>query len=261
MADGTAHSAPIAARLRSALGLGRSLALYYGNPLRARGLVRFYRGLIAPGDLVFDVGAHVGSRARALRAAGARVVALEPQEPFATFLRRTLPHDIVLVTAAAGPTESVAEMAVSRRHPTVSSLSTGFTQQAAGLEGFGHVAWDARQVVQVTTLDALIAAHGVPAFVKIDVEGFELDVLLGLSVPVRLVSVEYLPGMADRTRAVLDRLAQIGRYRFNAVTGERGAFLWNDWRDGQQVGDWLAGLPPGSQSGDLYARLDDGGGR
>lgn len=255
MTAGTSSFAALGGRLRSAAGLVRSLVLYYGNPMRGRGLVHFYRALIEPGELAFDVGAHVGSRARALRAAGARVVALEPQEPFASFLRRTLPRDIILVTAAAGPAESVAEMAVSRRHPTVSSLSAGFTQEAAGVPGFGHVDWDARQTVQVTTLDALIAQHGVPGFVKIDVEGFELDVLKGLGVPVRLVSVEYLPGMADRTRAVLDRLGELGRYRFNAVSGERGAFLWDDWREARQVSDWLGSLPPGSRSGDLYARL------
>ena len=36
-----------------------------------------YRELIGPGDLAFDVGAHVGTRARAMRHYGARVIAFE----------------------------------------------------------------------------------------------------------------------------------------------------------------------------------------
>lgn len=237
------------------LGLMRSLAIYY-NPLRRRQLRRFYAGLLRPGDLAFDIGAHVGSRARAMRAAGARVVAFEPQEPFAGFLRRTLPTDIALERKALGPSKAVARMSVSSRHPTVSSLSASFAQEAKAAPGFGHVTWDRSQQVEMTTLDLMIARHGLPDFVKIDVEGFELDVLSGLSRPLPLLSVEYLPAFADRTRAVIDRLEGLGRYRFNPVTGEEGQFLWPDWRDAAGARDWLAGLPRDGGSGDLYARLD-----
>lgn len=237
------------------LGLLRSLVIYH-NPVRTGPLRRFYRDLLRPGDLVFDVGAHVGTRARAMRAAGARVVALEPQEPFSTFLRRTLPRDIRLVEAAAGGVETVAEMAVSSLHPTVSSLKAGFADEAGSAPGFGHVRWDRVQRVQVTTLDRLIAAEGLPRYVKIDVEGFELEVLSGLSQPVEMVSVEYLPGLPDLTLSVIDRLQQLGSYRFNPVRGESGRFLWDDWRDAESTRTWLKGLAADGPSGDLYAQLD-----
>ena len=107
--------------LPTTLGLARSVVIYH-NPLRLMALRRFYAGLLPRGALVFDVGAHVGSRARVLRAAGARVVAVEPQAAFAAFLRRTLPRDITLIDSALGPRETTAEMAVSALHPTVSSL-------------------------------------------------------------------------------------------------------------------------------------------
>lgn len=237
------------------LGLLRSLVIYH-NPVRTGPLRRFYRDLLRPGDLVFDVGAHVGTRARAMRAAGARVVALEPQEPFSTFLRRTLPRDVRLVEAAAGGVETVAEMAVSSLHPTVSSLKAGFADEAGSAPGFGHVRWDRVQRVQVTTLDRLIAAEGLPRYVKIDVEGFELEVLSGLSQPVEMVSVEYLPGLPDLTLSVIDRLQQLGSYRFNPVRGEAGRFLWDDWRDAESTRTWLKGLAADGPSGDLYAQLD-----
>ncbi|WP_265499789.1 FkbM family methyltransferase [Paracoccus beibuensis] len=240
--------------LRTWLGLIRSLAIYY-NPVRQRQLRTFYRGLLSPGQLAFDIGAHVGSRARAMRSAGARVVACEPQEPFAGFLQRSLPRDIVLVQKAVGQSETVAEMAVSSLHPTVSSLSASFAADAAEAPGFGHVRWDRRQRVQVTTLDRLIAEHGLPDLVKIDVEGFELDVLAGLSQPLPLVSVEYLPGLPERSLAVIDRLTRLGDYRFNPVAGEDARFLWPDWRDAGAVRAWLRSLPRDGMSGDLYARV------
>ncbi len=238
------------------MGLLRSLVIYH-NPVKAAPLRRFYRSILRPGDLAFDVGAHVGTRARAMRAAGARVVALEPQAPFSRFLRLTLPRDIRLVEAAAGGAETVAQMAVSSRHPTVSSLKTGFAEDAGAAPGFEKVRWDRQQQVQVTTLDRLIAEEGLPRYIKIDVEGFELEVLSGLSQPVGMVSVEYLPSLPDLTHSVIDRLMELGDYRFNPVRGEAGSFLWDSWRDAGSTKDWLRSLPTTATSGDLYARLQD----
>jgi FkbM family methyltransferase len=238
------------------LGLLRSLVIY-NNPLRTIPLRRFYSNLLNQGDLVFDVGAHVGTRARAMRAAGARVVALEPQAPFSGFLRLTLPRDIRLVEAAAGGSETVANMAVSSLHPTVSSLKEDFATEAGAAPGFGHVRWDRSQRVRVTTLDRLIEEEGTPRYIKIDVEGFELEVLSGLSQPVEMVSVEYLPGLPALTLSVIDRLAALGEYRFNPVVGESGQFLWDAWRNAGATKDWLSSLPAASPSGDLYARLSE----
>lgn len=236
------------------LGFARSLLIYH-NPLTQQAWRRFYREILAPGDVVIDVGAHVGTRARAMRAAGARVIALEPQRRFAGFLRRTLPRDIVLIEAAAGSSEMRADMAVSSRHPTVSSLQADFVNEAAAAPGFEHVRWDRSERVQVTTLDTLIARYGLPAYIKIDVEGFEIEVLRGLSQPVPLLSVEYLPAFLELTHRVLSRLEALGSYRFNAVVGERSGFLWRDWRDADALRDWLNGLDSSAASGDLFARL------
>jgi FkbM family methyltransferase len=241
-------------RVTKWLGLLRSLMIYH-NPVIARPLRQFYRDLLRPGDLAFDIGAHVGNRARAMRSAGARVVALEPQAPFSAFLRLTLPRDIRLVEAAAGGAETLAQMAVSSRHPTVSSLKSGFVKEAGAAPGFEHVRWDSAQQVQVTTLDSLIAQEGLPRYIKIDVEGYELEVLSGLSQPVDYISVEYLPGLPGLTLSVIDRLLELGAYQFNPVRGEAGAFLWEAWREADATKKWLLSLPADSTSGDLYARL------
>ena len=70
-----------------ALGLARSLAIYHAIPLRQGRMRRFYAAFVGVGDLVFDIGAHAGNRARAFAALGCRVVALEPQPDFARLLR------------------------------------------------------------------------------------------------------------------------------------------------------------------------------
>lgn len=237
------------------IGFGRSL-LVYNNPISRRAWRLFYEDLLSPGDVAFDIGAHVGTRARAMRAVGARVVAIEPQEPFAKYLRRTLPGDIEVVAAAVGGHAGEREMAVSHRHPTVSSLQTEFVQRASSSPGFEKVQWNDSQSVQMVTMDDLISRYGKPDYVKIDVEGFESDVLKGLSEPVALLSTEYLPGFGSLTHHVIDRLEELGKYFFNPVSGETGRFLWPEWRDAKATREWLDSLSPEARSGDLFARCE-----
>ena len=48
--------------LQQWLGLARSLLIYYGNPRKGQRMKQFYAQFMGPGDLCFDIGAHVGNR-------------------------------------------------------------------------------------------------------------------------------------------------------------------------------------------------------
>lgn len=240
------------------LGLLRSLVVYR-RPGRQRALRRLYRPFVSPGDVVFDVGAHLGDRSSAFAALGARVVALEPEPVVARWLRRFVGNDprITIRTEALGPSPGTARLARSRNHPTLSTLAHGWRDRiTAANPGFQGVRWEESVEVPVTTLDALVAEHGEPSFCKIDVEGFEAEVLAGLSRPLAALSVEFVSGSLEVATACLDRLGELGRYRFNAVAGEGRRFLWGEWRDAAATRHWLEGGADGISSGDLYARLD-----
>ena len=231
--------------------------MYHGIPLRRRQLTRFYAAFIRPGDLCFDLGAHVGSRLRAWLPLGARIVAVEPQPACMALLRRWFGHDprITLLEQAIGATPGGAELFVSPRTPTVSSLSSAWIAAVRQERGFAAVRWNERVPVTVTTLDALIARYGVPAFCKIDVEGYELEVLHGLSQPIPALSFEYLPACLDAARASVARLTALGPYEFNGSVGETQRLLSPVWLDADACLAWLATRAGRSDSGDLYARL------
>jgi FkbM family methyltransferase len=244
-------------RLNRSLGVLRSLAVYHGIPWRALQLRRFYKSFVPPGGLAFDIGAHAGNRSIAWRRLGARVVAVEPQADFVRLLRGLFGRDpeVTVLAQALGRHRGQARLLHSERTPTVSTLSSDWVQRAGASESFKDVRWTPGPLVEVDTLDALIERHGRPDFVKIDVEGYELEVLLGLTQPLPALSFEYLAPVRDVALGCIDRLESLGRYRYQASEGERLRWLHPEPLDAAAIRAWLAGLAAGAPSGDIYARL------
>jgi FkbM family methyltransferase len=241
------------------IGVLRSLLVYW-RPGRQRGLRRLYSAFVREGDLVFDIGAHLGDRSVAFAALGAQVIALEPQPHIARWLHRIVGRNrsIVVREEAVGARAGIEELAISRRTPTVSTLSGSWRAQVADANpGFRSVRWDDSVEVPVVTLDALIEFHGMPSFCKIDVEGYEAEVLAGLSQPVAGVSVEFVSGQLDVASACVSRLNELGTYRFNAVLGEARDFAFETWLGTEDILAWLDSGADGASSGDIYAALED----
>jgi FkbM family methyltransferase len=247
---------PIGA-LNRTLGLLRSLVIYHGIPLRQRRLRRFYRQFVSPDSMVFDVGAHAGNHARALASLGCHVVALEPQPDFVRLLRVVFARStrVRIIDAAVTDSVGTAALWVSDRTPTVTTLADDWRDSRRRDADFAGVRWNRRIEVPTTTLDALIARFGVPAFIKIDVEGAEPTVLAGLHTPVRVISFECLPQALDHARACVARLDQLGPYRFNWSIGESYRLASDRWIDGGTLLKALEMPDAQRRAGDVYARL------
>jgi FkbM family methyltransferase len=167
--------------------------------------IGFYSEIIEPGSLVFDVGANLGQKSDVFLAAGLNVLILEPNRncekslrlqfegnPKATIDMRAVGSDRGLLDLYAVSTESTASFR-SDWHRKVY-----VNDQAC-----------APQLVEVTTLDDLIKQYGRPYFVKIDVEGFEAEVLRGLTAPVPLLSFEFLSDNIPQIETCLAQLSAL----------------------------------------------------
>jgi len=244
--------------LVSAYGVARSLRIYYGDRARRAGMDALYRRFLQPGDLAFDIGAHVGDRVASFRRLGARVVAIEPQPPLARLLRVLYVFDrkVTIEPVAVGRAVGMIELKLNLPNPTVATASDTFIDAAKGAEGWETQRWTRTRTVPMTTLDALIEKHGVPQFSKIDVEGFEDEVLAGLSQPLPALSLEFTTIQRDVALGAIERLAASAPYRFNAAVGESQRLEHAEPLDAAGIARWLKNLPLKANSGDIYARLD-----
>jgi FkbM family methyltransferase len=242
---------------RTFRGVVRSLRIYYGDSARRPAMDRLYAQFVRPGDLVFDVGAHVGDRVGAFRRLGARVVAIEPQPALVRTLRLLYGRDraVAIEPAAVGRENGSVELRLNIDNPTVSTASDAFVRAADGAPGWHGQAWTRMLRVPMLTLDALIERHGAPSFIKIDVEGFEAEVLAGLSRPPPALSFEFTTIQRDLAAACIECSVALGYTHFNAALGESQAFAHAAWQSAGDIKDWLAALPAEANSGDVYARL------
>jgi len=216
----------------------------------------FYGGIVGPGDLVFDIGAAEGYHAAVLAGLGARVVCLEPQPYCLGVLERRFADDprVRLVAAGVGAEPGEATLHVSRGDPEISTF--GVDKWRSGR--FAGFAWEDRITVPVVTLDQLVAEHGVPALAKIDVEGWEPQVLAGLGRALPWVSFEFTREFLDDARRCIDRLAELGPVEFNVTLFRRWRFMLPRWVGGAELLDRLIGHPAGTLFGDIHARTEAG---
>ena len=191
------------------------------------------------GDLIFDVGANEGLKTDLFLRMGARVVAIEPdetnqlilQERFVNF--RLARRPVVIIGKAVSDKNTTESMWIDGPGSAVNTLSQKWATTLRGNKTrhtYGHCGLDfvQRKAVETTTLEELIAEHGRPLFIKIDVEGYELNVIRGLREAVPCISFEVnLPEFRPEGLecvALLGALAVEGRFNY-AADCERGLVL------------------------------------
>lgn len=241
--------------VRKAYGLGRTFASAYAVPGRRERLKLFYQPFIGAGDLAFDIGSQTGERLRAFRDLGARVVALEPQPAFFDLLCRVYGEDrnVTLHPWGAGKEDETKTLFIATTNPTLTTFSSEWIETIQNDRKFRGVQWDTALRVPVTTLDHLIALHGKPRLCRISGEGWEPEVLFGLSHAIAAVSFDCRAvGIPHAVRCV-ERLEDLGRYCYNIASGE--TFADHDWVDAGAIISRLLSLPLHAPTSEVHARL------
>jgi FkbM family methyltransferase len=240
--------------IRRSIGMLKSRLIYDYKPFNRKKMVRFYNEFIKPGDLCFDIGAHTGNRTGTWLSMGARVVAAEPQPAFIRLLKKKYGRNPLfrLESTALGLIPGKARLHISRMNPAISTLSDQWKKIMTDFES--DLAWEDFTEVDVQTLDTMLVRYGNPAFCKIDVEGFELEVLSGLSVPLPALSFELFPTTPHRTIACIKKIEKLGKYEYNWSLRESFRLNSPSWLNASSMINTIKKYS-GRKSGDIYARL------
>jgi FkbM family methyltransferase len=205
--------------------------------------LRFYRDLLNGfhrGALIFDVGANHGSKTGVFLKLGARVVAVEPDATNQEVLRqkfltyRLARKPVVIVGKALSDKEAVETMWIDEPGSAKNTLSKKWVETLKKDDDRfkQHHEFAERATVVTTTLDKLIATHGLPFFIKIDVEGHEPSVLRGLHSAVPYLSFEVnLPEFVPEGQEcieILSHFAPSGRFNYAPGCYQHGLAL-KEW--------------------------------
>jgi len=240
----------------------------FGNVMNAlanfkkrRQAISFYRNFINSGDLCFDIGANVGDKSDIFRRLNAKVVAVEPQPLCVGRIKERFQYDknIEILNVALGRKSGVDEMYVCSNINVLSTMSKKWIEHSR-FSSNNKVKWDDKIKVSVTTLDELIERFGVPKFCKIDVEGFEIEVLLGLTKRMKYLSFEFMDEFLDDALEIFLMLEKIGNIKSNYSLREdfdSRSFCLRGWRSSFDVMKELKSLKDKKIWGDIYIMFEE----
>jgi FkbM family methyltransferase len=236
-------TAPLWERLRGPRAIQQSK--------RMRG---FYSSLLPSGALVFDIGANVGTMTTIFTSLGAKVVAVEPNPDCARHIQLSTSRNTVeVLQAAVGERNGLVELEVSDRKDKMSSLSTEW-REAVSKGNRGYIDMGNRKLtVPMVTLDSLVERYGFPFYIKIDVEGYEEQVLMALSRCPPILSFEFNgmflePALRALGNSIFDQAS------FNYTLIDPVQFELQDWVDRDELKAKLRRFEYGMGLGDIFVR-------
>lgn len=200
----------------------------------------FYRQFVHNGSTVFDVGANVGTYTEAFLSLGAgRVVAVEPTPDLVRKLKYIRDKRLTIVGSAVGKEPGILPFNLSNFN-TLNSFSGEWLDKVAQEVPSGRPQWIDTVNVEVTTLDSLIEQYGIPDFIKIDVEGAELQVLQGLSSSPKYLSFEFHSELPEILMSCIQQSCFSSEARFNYILGEpsgKNSLLLSEWVSAESMID------------------------
>lgn len=216
---------------------------------RSRQMRDFYRSLVESvpleewgisSPMIFDIGANRGDKTELFRHAAERVVCVEPDHTCNRVLheRFQMQPGIRILEAAVDESNGYGIYYSNSTDSAFNTLSAKWkeTLENTSLEET-PIRFDESYIVETLTLDQLIASHGVPCYIKIDVEGFEYQVLKGLNQAVPFISIEAnLPQFREETIWSIHRMQTLSpdvQYLYSTSEGFRDGT--SEWMDGGRL--------------------------
>lgn len=193
--------------------------------------MKIFENIIKRGDLVFDVGSNMGEKSEIFIGLGSKVIGFEPQRECYTSTLSKFNGNPNFIGENVGLDKKVGKETIYiASYHTISSMSEKFIEESKK-ERFADFNWDNKREIDTDTLDNMVSKYGKPKFIKIDVEGYELNVLEGLSDQIDYISVEFNPELCDVTISCIEYIDSLnnGNTSFNYGYRNDEDFKYDKW--------------------------------
>lgn len=216
-------------------------------------LKKFYAQFVKPGNLVFDIGANDGDYTEVFTKLGAQVVAIEPQPVCFEALRQKFKQNkkVKLVQQGIGQKKGRLDFYISSFNNPNSTFSTDFQTKSR----YSYRKWDKVIKVDVITLDQLVQTYGTPDFCKIDVEGYEWEILSVLKTRIPVISFEFITEMHQKAIDIIKHLDSLGKATYNVCIGMNYTYEFDSWISGKKLISFLKENKDKNWYGDIYVRF------
>lgn len=213
-------------------------------------MISFYSQFINKGDLCFDTGEYTMNFLRLKT----KVICVEPQLKCLRKLYELFGKNknIIIIGMALGDKEGINELSICESDNFISTLSNKW--KTKGRFSNKHK-WTKTQKVKTTTLDNLINSYALPKFCKIDVEGYELECLKGLSKKIPYICFEFTQEFLNDAMKCMRHLESLGNVKFNYVKEDSFKFSLPKWAYPEQLFDILNSISDDLLWGVIYARF------
>lgn len=215
---------------------------------------KFYRQFIGQYSKFFDIGANVGFKTKVFRSLGVEVIAVEPQASCFNILKTKFNTDakVKLVNKGISSEKGELKIKISSTSSYISTFSDKWQKEGR----FNNYNYDGEQIVSVITFDDLISDYGMPDFVKIDVEGYEYEVIKGLSKKIPCLSFEFTSEFFNDAIKILNHLQDLGFSQYNCGLGEKMSLTLDQWVERDYFIDYLKKQIISNKDlwGDIYAK-------
>lgn len=209
---------------------------------------KFYSNLINKNDLCFDIGANKGLKSKMFLSLGANVIAFEPQSSCAKHLNNIKDKNFKFSSVAVGSKDETKNLNIAN-HIEVATFSTKFINYFKN----DSLKWDKTEEVEVKKLDTLIEEYGIPNFCKIDVEGYELEILSNLSHKIPIIEFEFTGGFISNTIEIIEILNKKNTY-FNYNLNENPKFELKEWVSAKKMIPIINELPINRLHGNIFVK-------
>lgn len=224
---------------------------------------RLYSEFLSTGDLCYDIGANVGDISQNLLDMGMKVIAVEPVEYCCKYMKKRFKkygRQITILRNAIGSKIGKKVKINVCNATALSSLSKQYLNMMKQKHITEYLDWSKQEEVETETLDSLMYIYldyGTPKYIKIDVEGYEYEVLKNLDdyFKIPVISFEFTTGLLPTAIKCINKLKSLGDYKFNLVLREQMYFIFDKWISAEDMIKFIKSLNPDLYFGDIFARL------